>query len=202
MFAFGNDFFTEAITQALSVSKERAQALKSEQGLIGEDSKAVFDALSEDCTALVHHINEEYITWHTAHKALPPLEHIYLTGSGSVLKGLDEYISVELRVPVTVANVWGNCLSFDEYVPTVPQNEAVKYASAIGVALISNDMSNIVPPEHKQIVQRKQVAGMTGKIIVSFILGAIVGFVIARVIALPSVHAEIIELLHKIQARW
>jgi hypothetical protein len=130
------------------------------------------------------------------------LEHIYLTGAGSAVKGLDEYISIELRVPVTIANVWANCLSLDEFVPTLPQLQAINYAAAIGVALTSNDSSNISPVEHKQTLQRKQVATSTGKLVLSFILGVVVGFAVARIIAIPSIHGHISVVLHKIQAQW
>jgi Tfp pilus assembly PilM family ATPase len=202
MFAFGDDVFTDALMEGRDITKEQANRLKYEQGLTGEDSKMVFDRLNDDCTALVHHINEEYITWHSANKNFPVLEHIYLTGAGSAVKGLDEYISIELRVPVTIANVWANCLSLDEFVPTLPQLQAINYAAAIGVALTSNDSSNISPVEHKQTLQRKQVATSTGKLVLSFILGVVVGFAVARIIAIPSIHGHISVVLHKIQAQW
>ncbi len=202
MFAFGDDSFTEALVETLGVSKEEAGKMKREQGLIDKYSKAAFDALADDCVALVHHINEEYIHWHTAHKTLPPLEQVYITGAGSVLKGLDEYISVGLRVPATEANVWGNCLSFDEFLPTLSQYDAVRYAVPVGVALVNHDMVNLLPEKHKQNIQRKHVAGATGKIVLSFILGIIVGFIVARLVAMPVIHARIIDTLHKIQARW
>jgi Tfp pilus assembly PilM family ATPase len=202
MFAFGDDAFTDALTETLGVSKEEANKMKIEQGLIDKYSKAAFNALADDCVALVHHINEEYIHWHTGHKIVAPLEHVYLTGAGSVLKGLDEYISVGLRVPVSDGNVWGNCLSFDDILPTLSQLDAVRYAVPIGAALTSNDMVNILPEKHKQHLQRKHVAGATSKILLSFIFGIIVGFAVARVIALPVVHTRILDTLHKIQARW
>jgi Tfp pilus assembly PilM family ATPase len=202
MFAFGDDSFTDAIIEKLSVSEEKVAALKMDQGLIGDDSKKIFDALADDCAALVHHINEEYVAWHHSHKALPPVERIYLTGAGSMLKGLDEYISLGLRLPVEVANVWANCLSFDEYVPNLPQSEAVNYPVAIGAALVSNDGANMLPGDHKQAMQRKHIMGVTAKIILSFILGVAVGFAVARIIAIPTVHIQIMDVLHKIQARW
>jgi type IV pilus assembly protein PilM len=202
MFAFGTDSFNEALVAALQVTPQEAQNLQHEEGLIGENSKAVFDALADDCAALVQHINSEYVEWHKAHKNLEPVEHVYLTGVGSVLKGLDEYLSIGLRLPVEIANVWENCLSFDEYVPTLPQAEAVGFAAAIGAALVSSDGANMLPMDHKQSLQRKHVVGVTTKIIISFLLGVAVGFAASRILAIPSVHARAISLLHKIQARW
>jgi Tfp pilus assembly PilM family ATPase len=193
MFAFGDEDFTNAIMKKLSVSVEEAESLKREQGLIAKNNKAVFDAVGDDCVALVKHINEAYIAWHTAHNTLPPLETVYLTGAGSMLHGLDEYIAVGLRVPVIEANVWGNCLSFDDHVPTLPQLEAVRYPAAIGAAL---------PYKNRKSLHRKRLLSVTSKIVVSFILGVAVGYVVSIVVAMPNVHPQLIALLHKIQARW
>lgn len=202
MFAFGDDAFTQALIEKLGVTEAQAQTMKEEQGLMDKQAHAVFDALADDCVTLVRHINEEYIQWHTAHTGMPALEHIYVTGAGSTLKGLDEYIGIGLRVPVNEANVWANCLSFDEYVPILPQDQAVRYAAAVGVALVGNDSVNLLPMAHKQAMHRQHIMSVTAKIVLSFLLGAIVGYAVARVVAIPSVHQQFFDALHKIQARW
>ncbi len=206
MFAFGDNAFTEAISKKLSISNKEAETIKQEQGLLVDSSRKIFDAVIDDCAALVHHINEVYVNWRTAHKALPKLEAVYLTGAGSLLRGLDEYIAAGLRTKVMQANVWANCLSFDEYIPTLSQAEAVRYGAVIGTALATTDAINLLPTSHKKSLQRKHVASATGKIILSFILGAIVGFAAAKIWALPVVHniafRQLADLLHKIEARW
>lgn len=201
MFAFGTDAFTEALVSKLKVSPEEARRLQFEEGLIGE-SKQVFDALADDCAALVHHINAEYVEWHKAHKNLGPVTQVYLTGTGSNVKGLDEYLSIGLRLPVEVGNVWENCLSFDEYVPLLPQSEAVDFGSAIGAALVSTDGANMLPLDHKQSLQRKHTVHLTGKVILSFLLGVVVGFAVARALTIPHIHDQVFAALHKIQAQW
>ena len=65
----------------------------------------------------------------------PTIDGIYLTGAGSTLRGLGEYLSVGLHMPVKEGNVWTNCLSFDEHVPVLPQPLAIRYGAAIGVNL-------------------------------------------------------------------
>ena len=199
---FGDDVIIKAIMDTMAVPAAEADRLKQEEGLIMQPSRAIFDTVVDDCVALVKHINETYIAWRTAHPALPPLEMVYLTGAGSTLRGLDEYISVGLRVPVAEGNVWANCLSFDEHIPSLPQQAAVRYAAAIGVTLVAPHMLNLVPHGHKKMLHRKHMVRVSGKILLSFILGVAVGFAVAKLIAMPGIHTRILDVLHKIQARW
>lgn len=200
--AFGDSFFTKAVMDAADVTADKAQGMKQEEGLLGGSSKVVFDAIADDCVAFVRHINDAYVSWRKAHPALPPLHTIYLTGVGSLLRGLDEYISVGLRVPVEQGNVWANCFSFDDHIPAMPQSEAVLYGPAIGVALVGPHMINLLPYNHQKSIRRKRAARMSGKVILSFILGVAVGFVVARAVAIPGVHTKMMDVLHKIEARW
>lgn len=202
LFVFGDQHFIEAISDGLDVNNDKAKRLKHDHGLMGKDPRGVFDAVVDDCVALVHHINHEYVTWRTAHPSVPPLETIYLTGAGSNLKGLDEYIAAGLRIPVQEGNVWTNCLSYDEHIPAMPQSVAVQYAAAIGIALSGADAINLLPLAHKQALRRHHVIRISGRVILSFLLGAIVGFVVARVLLLPSAHTWLMATLHKIRTQW
>jgi Tfp pilus assembly PilM family ATPase len=202
LFEFGDDMLTAAVMEKLNVNDEEAQRLKKEDGLIAQHSRAVFDVLVDDCVALVQHINDTYISLRKQHPALPVIEVVYLTGTGSALRGLDEYISVGLRMPVKEGNVWANCLSFDEHIPALSQQVAVRYGAAIGVTLVGGDTINMLPHDRKKSLQRQHVARLSGKIFLSFVLGAVVGFAVAKIIAMPGVHLWIMAVLHKIQARW
>lgn len=190
---FGDAEFNKALG-------EQAEKLKQEQGLMA--GQPAFNALVDDAAALVHYINTSYIAWKTAHPAVPHIDMVYVTGAGSVVRGLDEYMSTGLRLPVQIANVWVNCLSFDDVIPAMPQKVAARYAAAIGVVLFGPHMLNLVPGSHARALRRKHVARISGKIVLSFILGVAVGIAVARVIAIPAVHIKILEVLHKISARW
>ncbi|MEO5646692.1 MAG: pilus assembly protein PilM [Candidatus Paceibacterota bacterium] len=199
---FGDAMMTNALMEKLSVDSDEADRLKREQGLIARDSRKVFDAIVDDCATLVHHINESYITWKTTHGALSTLETVYLSGQGSIVKGLDEYISAGLRLPVQLGNVWSNCLSFDDHVPVIPQHIAVRFDAAIGVALVGQYMTNLIPNGHAQHLRRKHVARLSGKIILSFIFGVAVGVGVSMLIAFFGLNTRIVEILHKIPTRW
>ncbi|MDB5188822.1 MAG: pilM [Candidatus Nomurabacteria bacterium] len=202
MLEFGNKAFIDTIQKTLSIGEEEAQKIARDQGLIMEKDRTVFDAVVDDCVALVRHINDIYIAWRTAHKTLPALEMVYLTGPGSIMKGLDEYLAVGLRAPVVCGNVWANCLSFDEHIPSLSQTESVRYGAAIGAALTSGDTINLVPLNHKKSLHRKHVVSVTTKIVLSFVLGVAVGFVVGKILTIPGIHAQALTLLHKIGARW
>ncbi|MDB5254806.1 MAG: hypothetical protein JWL92_182 [Candidatus Nomurabacteria bacterium] len=193
---------TDTIMQHLSITAEEADKAKQEQGLIIRHSRTVFDAIADECALFVKHVNHSYITWKTAHPALPAIEGIYLTGAGSTIKGLDDYLSAGLRVPVKVANVWANCLSFDDHIPAMPQTVAVRYGAAIGTALMGPHMVNLVPDAHQRSLYRKHVAKRSGKVLLSFIFGVLVGALITWIIAIPAVHSKIFEVLHKIPTQW
>ncbi len=199
---FSDLAITDAIMEQLSVDAETADKLKKEQGLIIRDSRNVFDAVSDECALFAKAIHHSYVTWKNKHPALPALETIYLTGTGSTIKGLGDYLSAALRLPVKVANVWGNCLSFDEHIPAMTQDVAVRYGAAIGTALTGPHMVNLVPDAHQRSLYRKHVAKRSGKVLLSFVFGVLVGVAVTRVIAIPGVHSKIFEVLHKIQTQW
>jgi Tfp pilus assembly PilM family ATPase len=198
---FGDEMIMQAIVTT-GVVADVAAKLKREQGLAARESRTVFDAVVDDCAILANDINGTYIAWRKEHESMPAVQAVYLTGAGSALRGLDEYLSAELRLPVQVGNVWANCLSFDEHIPVLEKQHAVRYAAAIGAALIGGDAANLLPDGHKQSLRRKHVAKTSGKVLLSFILGLAVGFIVAKAIANPVVHTKIMGALHKIQARW
>ncbi|GEM_PF-1684788 len=202
LFDFGDDMITKSLMEKLQVSEAEVQRLKKEDGLIAQHSRIVFDILVDDCVALVRHINDTYIAWHNEHSALPTIDGIYLTGAGSTLRGLGEYLSVGLHMPVKEGNVWTNCLSFDEHVPVLPQPLAIRYGAAIGVNLLGGDTVNMLPHSHKKSLRRQHAARVSGKLFFSFVLGVAVGFAVAKIIAIPGVHTQILDTLHKIRAQW
>ena len=50
------------------------------------------------------------------------IEKIILCGNGSSIPGLADYLAVGLKVPVELANVWTNIMSFEEEIPIIPQD--------------------------------------------------------------------------------
>lgn len=202
LYEFSDTAIVGQIKRILSVTTANAEIIKREQGLLIRGDRAVFDAISDDCAKFAKYINHSYITWKNAHPLLPALDGIYITGAGSTILGLGDYLAAALRMPVLKANVWVNCLSFDEHIPDVEQSVAVRYGAAIGTALIGPHMVNLVPDAHQRSLRRQYIARRSGKVFLSFILGLVAGIIIAWIIAIPEVHSKILDVLHKLQTQW
>ncbi len=84
---------------------------------------------------LVRHI----AFWMSEESGIPrsPVDRVLIVGGNGNLKGLPEYLSRVLALPVMIANVWGNAFPLDEYVPPLPFHESLEYATAAGLALRS-----------------------------------------------------------------
>lgn len=136
----GSDSLTEAIAKYFQISKEEAETIKQSRGLLhNTDDQDYFFTVINNISALRDEINKHYLYWHTAHGKLPgvsgTIDGMYLVGGGSLLPGFAEYLSSTMHMPVTVASVWKNILSFDEDIPALSQEESLSYATALGLAL-------------------------------------------------------------------
>lgn len=139
----GGDTITRAIAKNLGISFQEAEKMKKEKGfLIGDGDKKILLALMPAISALKDEIGKHYQYWNTHTdqfgKKRPKIDMVFLCGGLANLAGLPEYLAPNLRVDVRQANVFTNINSFDSYIPTIPFNESLQYATSIGLALSSN----------------------------------------------------------------
>jgi len=152
---------TEAIARALKIDLIKAEELKIKYGLkmkkdsrlkktknnsklaeeamenkeILEPIKPILINLAEQARKHIkyyqNHIN------YTEHLSKDgKIEKIVLCGRGSNLKGLTDFLSFELKVPVELGNPWINILSDPlREVPGMPYEESLGYTTALGLAL-------------------------------------------------------------------
>jgi len=64
-------------------------------------------------------------------------ETISVLLSGNELKGdtIYSFLTKHLKVPVSYVDVWTNCFSINDYIPTISKEISYGYGSAIGLAL-------------------------------------------------------------------
>ncbi len=62
-------------------------------------------------------------------------EKVILVGKEASRIGLSQAISQGVNMPVEYGNVWQNAFSLDSYIPDIPKEESIKYATAVGLAL-------------------------------------------------------------------
>ncbi len=146
----------EAIAREFGVSIEAAGELKKRFGLDkdivirfknGEGIKqevtgGVFDALIPPLTDLIEQIErcESFYLTHASHEHLSSnkktIDKILLCGGGASMKGLPSFLEENLWTTVERADPWVNIIpDSSKRSPKMSQNQALKYTTALGLAL-------------------------------------------------------------------
>ncbi|KKQ67560.1 MAG: hypothetical protein A3F95_03135 [Candidatus Nealsonbacteria bacterium RIFCSPLOWO2_12_FULL_39_31] len=135
---------TESISKSLKISLAAAEKLKIEKGLdFSKKTSDVFEALIPALTDLTEQIEKfvDYYQAHTIHEHSSALKNgkikkIIMCGRGANLKGLLDFISLKLKIPVELGNPWINILPKQlKEVPGLPFAQSLGYATALGLAL-------------------------------------------------------------------
>lgn len=148
---------SEFIAQTMNIDLDRAERLKIEYGLqakfkskefvTGEteqesESQKIIEilqpALSELAEEIKKHIH--YYQTHNFHEHLLPrnkdLKKIMLCGGGSNLKGLVDFLSSKLKIPVELANPFVNILpEKTKECSKMPFQKSLSYVTALGLAI-------------------------------------------------------------------
>ncbi|MEI7777211.1 MAG: pilus assembly protein PilM [bacterium] len=138
--SIGSENLTAAIIKQFSVSPEEAEKIKREKGLIKKpDTNELYLALANAVSVLRDEIERVFIYWQS-HKekqgqAGERIEKIILVGRDAVMTGLKDHLTLSLKVPVEIGNVWSNAFSFDVEIPAINKDDSLDYASAIGLCL-------------------------------------------------------------------
>lgn len=134
------------IVGKLKISPEEAQSLKFKIGLDKRKKQGeVFSALLPSLVKLVNQI-KDYITFykdqiHKTGEAQEDISKIILCGGGAYLKGLSQYLSGRLKIPVTLGTPWVNILKAPiKKIPGIPHKESLAYSTVLGLALKGVDM--------------------------------------------------------------
>ena len=129
---------TASLTKKLNVTREEAERLKNEEGIVGSGNKTA-EAMMGTIAALRDEIQRHFVYWHTHTEAagLPhrPIETIVLCGGNANVRGLPAFLSQTMRARVELAEVWQNAFSLSDYVPPIPHNQSLRFATVAGLAL-------------------------------------------------------------------
>lgn len=111
--------------------------IKNSQGLLrGIDSAEVREALIPTVSVVKDELATRMQYWHLRNGGgTRRIGSILLCGGSSNLRGLPEYLTETLNVPVCRGNVWENVLSLEDRVPPIDLRHSYGYAAAIGLAL-------------------------------------------------------------------
>lgn len=129
---------TAALIKKLAVAPQEAERLKNEEGVAIAGGKAA-EVIGPIVTALRNEIQRHFLYWHTHGEAagLPhaPIDTIILCGGNANVRGLPTFLSQTMRARVELAEVWQNVFDLKDYVPPIPHNHSLRYATVTGLAL-------------------------------------------------------------------
>jgi len=134
---------TEAIVRKLNVDLSAAEKIKKQQG-IEKGKKEISEALLPILSNLADEI-KKYLAFyhsHASHEHLTPdnnpqkVQKIIICGGGANLKGLVDFLSLRLRIPIELGNPWVNILPpFLKKLPSLPYEKSLAFTTALGLAL-------------------------------------------------------------------
>ncbi|KKS04058.1 MAG: Type IV pilus assembly protein PilM [Candidatus Nomurabacteria bacterium GW2011_GWC2_41_8] len=136
----GGEIMNKMIKKSFNVSIEEAEKMKQQYGLQRNvANKEIFAVLLNSVSVLRDEIAKHFLYWHThkneEDKNNPPIKKIILCGGDSNLIGLADYISVSMKSPVEMANVWINITNTENYIPEMSFRQALSFATTLGLAL-------------------------------------------------------------------
>ena len=135
---FGGDMLTQALMKRFNLEVAQAEEMKNARGfLLGADNKDVVEAVASSISVLRDELVRHVAFWNSPSSidvSRDPVARVVIAGGNANMTGLAEYLSGALFIPVVVADVWQNIFSLDQYIPTMPKNESLEFAPAIGLA--------------------------------------------------------------------
>ncbi len=134
---YSGEIVTTALEQKLHVDHVQAEKTKKEYGLEYKEQKKVWTTLMRETKKFADAINKNIKFYYSHFPGANRITHITMCGSGTNLKHLDKVLSLELKVECKAGNVWKNLYSKRDIV--IPADEALGYATAIGLALRAAD---------------------------------------------------------------
>ena len=136
----GGEILSNMLEKSFNISFEEAEKMKREYGLEKNiANKEVFPVLLNSVSILRDEISKHFLYWQThkdeENKNNMPIKKIILCGGDSNLIGLADYLSVSMKVPVEMANVWTNIVDTENYIPEMNFKQALSFSTALGLVL-------------------------------------------------------------------
>lgn len=139
----GGEAITTSLERNLKIDFTQAEKLKTEKGLSrAAENKEAFFAAIPVVSAIKDEIERRINFWleykdegELSSARTKELKQIILCGGQSTLPGFAEYLEIYLKRPVVLGNPWLKVFSSGQVVFLLKFNEALRYSTAIGLAL-------------------------------------------------------------------
>jgi len=137
--------FTSQIAQKLSISQDEAEKLKVQVGIdLRKDERNLRQILEPQIHSIIEAINNAINFYKEHSTGSREVKTVYLSGGGSRLRSLPEYMDTELRKMrgttigrmVSIGDPWVNVFSGKmKKVPPISKSDSITFATVIGLAL-------------------------------------------------------------------
>jgi Tfp pilus assembly PilM family ATPase len=136
----GGVTLNDVIQKSFKTTPLEAEKMKQQYGLErNAPNKEIFAVLLNSVSILRDEIVKHFLYWHTHKdeegKNNPTIKKIILCGGESNLIGLADYISVSMKSPVEMANVWINMTNPENYIPEISFRQTLAFSTTLGLAL-------------------------------------------------------------------
>jgi len=146
---------SEIISTGLGISIAEAEDLKTKAGLsqdfhkkredgseIAVAAKRILEIADPLMVDLVNRVKsylgyyQSYVSHEHLSSDVKEVKKILLCGDGASFKGLDDFLSVKLKIPVEIANPWINILpEIKKEIPGLSFDKTLSFATALGLGL-------------------------------------------------------------------
>lgn len=133
------DALTATIAKTLGIELDAAENMKRAQGLSGVEARfhAVLEAYAQNLARRISALGE----FSAYHETCPATTEILLTGGGALLKGLPEYLSGALKIPVRLGNPRPGAKGHNPK-DGLPES-GVRFVTAYGLAMTALNYSHV-----------------------------------------------------------
>lgn len=144
------DMLAQSVSKSLKIEIKKAETIIINYGLLSFSKsdkiikkdialqKKAFNSIVPVITDLVEQI-KKYLDYYETHSENPiskKATKIILSGCGASIKGLNDFLSFETKIPVEFGNPWINILSeSSKKLPDLSFKESLNYTTALGLAL-------------------------------------------------------------------
>lgn len=135
-FLIGGEAITRNLQKGLGVEFAEAEKIKMSQGLSqATTNQSALEAIIPVASALREEVERHLNSWFQNEDKKKKPERIVLIGGQAALPGFAEYLGNHLNCPVETGNPWQKVFPVGQVVSAIPQNEALRFATATGLAL-------------------------------------------------------------------
>lgn len=135
----GGDALTKSVQKYFGVSEEEARKIKIEHGIVSSGGKEDYlTAMLLTASVIREEVTMRLEYWQNrtrTNNLFAPVTRAVLVGGNATVRGLPEYLSDTLHIPVMLGDVFTNFASLDTWLPTIDYAQSFAYTTAIGLAL-------------------------------------------------------------------